>query len=94
MVDGGLSAEEQLGNGHDLITLLQQPGDDVPQGFRRVKGGVVEKKVTSAEEVNSIAQLPSKDVMIARVLGSMNAPISNFVYALDAIRKQKEEATA
>ena len=60
----------------------------------KFKGGVVEKKVTSAEEVSSIAQLPSKDAMIARVLGSMNAPISNFVYALDAIRKQKEEATA
>lgn len=60
----------------------------------KFKGGVVEKKVSSAAEVEAIAQLPGKDVMIARVLGSMNAPIANFVYALDAIRKQKEEATA
>ncbi len=58
------------------------------------KGGVIDKKVTAKEEIVQIAQLPSKDVMLARLLGSINAPISNLVYALDAIRKQKEEQTA
>ena len=55
------------------------------------KGGVVENVIRSAEEVASIAQLPGKDTLIARMLGSINSPISKLVYTLDAIRQQKEE---
>ena len=55
------------------------------------------------EEVKALASLPSREVLIAKVLGSMQAPISgvvnvlqgtirNAVYVLDAIRAQKESA--
>ena len=63
-------------------------------GTLKFKGGVIDKKVTPVDEIAKIAQLPSKDVLLAKLLGSMKAPISNFVYALDAIKKQKEEQTA
>lgn len=68
-----------------------------------IKAGFVEGKVINVEEVKALASLPSREVLIAKVLGSMQAPISgvvnvlqgtirNAVYVLDAIRAQKESA--
>jgi large subunit ribosomal protein L10 len=64
---------------------------------------MVEGKVIDAAEVKALADLPSREELIAKLLGSMNAPISNTVnvlqgvirnavYVLDAIRAQKESA--
>jgi len=66
-----------------------------------IKGGVLEGKVVSEKQIADIASLPSKEVLIAKMLGSLNAPAQNvvyalsgvsrnLVYALEAIRKQKE----
>lgn len=68
-----------------------------------VKVGMVEDKVIGVDEVKALATLPSREELIAKLLGSMNAPISNTVnvlqgvirnavYVLDAIRSQKESA--
>jgi len=68
----------------------------------KVKVGVLDGKVIGADEIK-LASLPPKEVLIAKMLGSMNAPISGFVnvlqgtirnvvYALEAVRKQKESA--
>ena len=68
-----------------------------------VKVGMVEGKVIGVDEVKDLAALPSREELIAKLLGSMNAPISNTVnvlqgvirnavYVLDAIRSQKESA--
>lgn len=68
-----------------------------------VKVGMVEGKVIGVVEVKALAALPSREELIAKLLGSMNAPISNTVnvlqgvirnavYVLDAIRSQKESA--
>lgn len=68
-----------------------------------VKVGMVEGKVIGVDEVKALAALPSREELIAKPLGSMNAPISNTVnvlqgvirnavYVLDAIRSQKESA--
>lgn len=66
-----------------------------------IKGGVLEGKKISENDLKDISALPSKEVLIAKLLGSMNAPAQNIVYALsgvsrnlvyvlDAVRKQKE----
>ena len=68
-----------------------------------VKVGMVEGKVIGVDEVKALAALPSREELIAKLLGSMNAPnsntvnvlqgvIRNAVYVLDAIRSQKESA--
>ena len=59
-----------------------------------LKGGIVEGKVTSAKEVDAIADLPSREVLIARLLGSMMSPISGLAIVLDQIAKQKDTASA
>ena len=69
----------------------------------KVKVGILDGKVISAEEVKALAALPPKEVLVAKLLGSMNAPIAGFVnflqgsirkvvYAIDAVRKAKESA--
>ena len=59
-----------------------------------LKGGIVEGKVTDAKEVDAIADLPSREVLIARLLGSMMSPISGLAIVLDQIAKAKDPAAA
>lgn len=65
-----------------------------------IKAGIVEGKVVDDEGVKALADLPPREVLIAKMLGSMQAPISglvnvlqgnirNLVYALEAVRNQK-----
>lgn len=75
------------------------------QGILTVKAGLVEGKVISDKEVKALASLPSREELIAKLLGSMNAPIANtvgvlsaiirnFVYVVDAVREKKSKETA
>lgn len=54
-----------------------------------LKGGFVEKSILNATQVEAIADLPSREVMIARMLGSMMSPISKFAIALNEIAKKQ-----
>ena len=64
------------------------------------KVGVVEGKVIDVDGINALASLPSREELIAKMLGSMNAPISglamvlsgtirSLLYALKAVEDQK-----
>lgn len=68
-----------------------------------VKAGLVEGKVIDANGVKALSNLPPREVLIAQVLAGFQAPIAGFVnvlsgtmrnlvYALEAVRKQKESA--
>jgi len=67
-----------------------------------IKGGLLEGKVLSADEVKDLAKLPSKEVLVAMALGGLNAPIQGFVsalngvvtkvvYALNAVKEKQEQ---
>ena len=58
------------------------------------KGGIVEKNILNAAQIEAIADLPSREVMIARMLGSMMSPISKFAIALNEIAKKQGGAEA
>ena len=49
----------------------------------KIKAGVVEGKVVDVKGVDVIAAMPSRDVLIAMMLGGLNAPISGFVNVLN-----------
>lgn len=49
-----------------------------------VKAGFVDGKVIDAEDVKELAKMPPKEVLIAKALGGLNAPISGFVTVLNA----------
>ena len=55
-----------------------------------IKGGVVEGSVLSAADLNGFGELPSKNALVASVLGTFLAPISSLAFVLDQVRIQKE----
>jgi len=66
-----------------------------------VKGGVLDGKRVEAQDIKALASLPSREVLLAKLLGSMQSPISgfvrtlaevpaSFVRTLAAIRDQKQ----
>ena len=55
-----------------------------------IKGGVVEGSVLTATELNGFGELPSKNALVASVLGTFLAPISSLAFVLDQIRMQKD----
>ncbi len=68
-----------------------------------IRGGVLEGKPLTIEGVTNLANLPSKEQLLSRMLGSLQAPPQNLasvlsavsrnlVYAIDAVRRQKEGA--
>ena len=56
----------------------------------RIKGGLVEGTVMIIEQLQGFGELPSKNALIAQVLGTFLAPISALAFCLDQIRQQKE----
>jgi len=71
--------------------------EDVPE----IAFGILNGKLISAEEVKKLANLPPKEVLLAQLLGTMKAPITNFavvlknvlnklVWALNAVKEKKE----
>ena len=45
-------------------------------------GGILEGKLLSKTEVEALAKLPSKQELLSRLVGSLNAPVSGFVNVL------------
>ncbi len=53
-----------------------------------IKGGLVDGVVTDASGIDALADLPPREVLIARLLGSMMSPISGLAIALDQLAKK------
>ena len=56
------------------------------------KSAYVGGAYVDAEGVKKLAAIPSREVLIAKMLGCLQSPIANFAYVLSAIAKSKEEA--
>lgn len=56
--------------------------------FVVLKGGSMEGKPLTAEQVKALAELPTKEVMQAMLLGVLNAPARNFVSLLANVNRQ------
>ena len=53
-----------------------------------IKGGFMDGKVLSLEEITALAELPSKDVLQAQALGMMLAPITSLAIVIKAIAEK------
>ena len=58
--------------------------------FYKIKGGVLEGKTTSVEELVTLAKLPSREELIAKLAGCLLANVSKLAATLDAVRVKKE----
>ena len=57
-----------------------------------IKGGVIEGKVASLDEIKELSTLPDHDGLVSMLLSVLQAPIRNLAYATKAIAEQTEEA--
>ena len=60
--------------------------------FYKIKGGVIEGKVMTAEEIITLAKLPSRETLLSMLAGALLGNISKLAVALDQVKAQKENA--
>ena len=58
------------------------------------KGGVVEGTVYDVAALSELAKIPSREVLLSRLLGSMQSPITNFARVIKQIAEKDGEAVA
>lgn len=56
-----------------------------------LKAGMVEGQYCDLEGIKAIAQIPGREVLLAKFLGSIKSPLSNFAYMLQAVIDNKNE---
>ena len=59
-----------------------------------VKGGVVEGTVLDIKGLEEVSQIPSREILLGRLLGSMQSPVSNFARVIKQIAEKDGEGAA
>ena len=104
-LDGFLNGPTSMAISSDDVVAPAKILSEFAKKFEKLelKAGVVEGKIINVDEIKALAELPSREVLIAKVLGGFNAPISGFanvlnanlkglVVALNAVAEQKANA--
>ena len=55
-----------------------------------IKGGVIEGKVATLDQIKELATLPNYEGMVSMLLSVLQAPVRNFAYAVKAVGENKE----
>ncbi len=90
--DAGLTDVSPRSFGGEVLTLFGY-GDEVAparllhkfgktHSMVKMIGGILERHFVSAAKIKELALLPSKQELLAKLVGSMNAPVSGFVNVL------------
>jgi len=58
--------------------------------FYKIKGGIIEGKVMTADEIITLAKLPSKEALLGMLAGALLGNITKLAVALDQVRLQKD----
>lgn len=85
-----ISAEDPIAAARILVKKSDELGDEI----FNVKAGYVDGKIIPIEEVVKYAKLPSREVLIAQLLGALQSPISGLAIVLKQIAEKNEEQTA
>lgn len=93
-------------SGEDLVAPAKVFAEFVKETKTfEIKGGVLGGRAIGLKDVRDLADLPPREVLLARVLGGMQTPmygfatvlqgtLRSFAYALEALRKQRAGETA
>ena len=106
--DAGKDASELLTNDTGAIFSYKDEVSGIKElnkffkavALGKAKGGMLGTKVLSEKDVIALSQIPSKEVLLAKLVGQLNAPISGlhrslswnlnkFVWALNAVKDKK-----
>ena len=95
--DGAMSAVDNMVTGPVAITFVQGEVSAVAKALRdfakendklKLKGGVVDGKTVDAKGLKALADLPSREVMLAKFAGLLKAPMANTAYMLSALPRK------
>ena len=99
----GLEGLDDVLNGTTAIATCEEDYTAAPRILGKfadghenftIKSGFMDGKVVDLDTINALAKLPTRDVLLATVLGAFNAPIAAFARAVQAIGdKDGEPAT-
>jgi large subunit ribosomal protein L10 len=59
-----------------------------------LKAGLIQGELYDEAKIKELASIPPREVLLAKLLGSFKAPLSNLVYLLNAIKEKKESEEA
>lgn len=79
--------------GYEDVTVAARVLNDFAKDHKKLelKAGIVEGEVYDTEKIKQLATIPSKEVLIAKLLGSIKSPISSFARVINAIAESKAE---
>ena len=78
---------------HTAAARILKKFADSHENFK-IKAGYLDGKAVSVEMVDSLAKLPSREVLLATVLGAFQAPMASFARAVQAIVDKNGEGEA
>ena len=79
--------------GYEDVTVAARVLNDFAKDHKKLelKAGIVEGEIYDTEKIKQLATIPSKEVLIAKLLGSIKSPISSFARVINAIAESKAE---
>ena len=89
----GTSAIATSAEDYVAAARILQKFADTHEHFN-VKTGYIDNEVITTEKIKSLSKLPSREVLLANVLGAFQAPIASFARAVQAIVDKSGEAPA
>ena len=81
-----------IGNEDYLETLKIIYDYSKDNEFYKIKGGVIEGKIISAQDIIKLAKLPSRETLIAGLAGALLSNITKLAVALGKVAEQKQTA--
>ena len=93
-IDAYLEGPVAIAFGYEDVTAPARILYDFSKDHKKLelKAGVVEGQFYDKASIEQLASIPSKEVLIAKLLGSIKSPLSKLAYLLSAIKDQKESA--
>ena len=88
-----LEGPSALAISYDDATAPARVLNEAIKSYKKMefKGGVVEGEFLDKEGIQAIADIPSRDVLIAKFMGSIQSPVSKLVRTFQAIADAKAE---
>ena len=79
--------------GYEDVTVAARVLNDFAKDHKKLelKAGIVEGEVYDEAKIKQLATIPSKEVLIAKLLGSIKSPIASFARVINAIAESKAE---
>lgn len=80
--------------GYDDATAPARILNDFAKDHKKLqlKAGIVEGQIFDEAKIKELASIPPKEVLIGKLLGSLKAPLSKFVYLINAIAEKNGSA--